>query len=256
MGKKSATALAVMILAAGACVLERRERRAPPRKSVAEILLPAENLPAPVDGIAAAILVDTSGSMKDPVADAEGTLRPKIEIARRAVLECLRQFQDFARKNPGRKVRVGVFEFSSRDRGAWCRAVVPLGEPDADAAAEAVAKMRPEGGTPIGDAMVQGKHALDRAGMNRQHLLVVTDGRNNRGYTPGDVAREIALLPEERAAHIHFIAFDVAAQHFQAVQEAGGLVLEASDERNLRQTLDFILTGRILAEEPSGAAPR
>ena len=47
--------------------------------------------------------------------------------------------------------------------------------------------MTADGGTPIGDAMIAGKRALDRTGLSRRHLLVVTDGENTDGAKPVDV---------------------------------------------------------------------
>ncbi len=203
------------------------------------------------EGIAAAILMDTSGSMEDSVQGANGNKEPKIDIARRAVLNLVGQFHDFVSKNPDRRVLLGVYEFSSREREPAARQVIPLGAPDPAAAAAAVGDMRAEGGTPIGDAMIEVKRDLDATGMSRRHILVVSDGENNRGYKPSEVASVIARLPEEERAAIYFVAFDVAADVFKGVKDAGGLVLGASNEGDLRQTLDFILTGKILAEQPS-----
>jgi hypothetical protein len=208
------------------------------------------------DGIAAAVLMDTSGSMSGSVADIDGQPKPKIEIARRAAIDCVRQFEEYSRKNPDRKVLVGVYEFSSRDRGQSCRQVVPLGPPDSAAAAPAINAMVPSGGTPIGDAMIQAKLDLDLTGMSRRHILVVTDGQNNRGYSPGDVANALSRIPEEERASLYFIAFDVGADQFDAVKDAGGLVLAASSGNDLKQTLDFVLTGKILVEQPVAPASR
>src|SRR5579863_6684713 len=48
------------------------------------------------DGVAVAILYDTSGSMKEPVADATGGTAPKYVIANRALLAVTQQLQAFA----------------------------------------------------------------------------------------------------------------------------------------------------------------
>jgi len=79
--------------------------------------------------------------------------------------------------------------------------------------------------------------------------------RNNKGYSPGAVADAIARQPQEDRASVYFVAFDVSAERFNSVKEAGGLVLEAADERELNQTMDFILTGRILVEQPTTRPP-
>jgi Mg-chelatase subunit ChlD len=208
------------------------------------------------DGIAAAVLMDTSGSMSGSVMDIDGQSKPKIEIARRAAIDCVRQFEEYTRKNPDRKVLVGIYEFSARDKGQSCRQVVRLGPPDSAAAAPAINAMVPSGGTPIGNAMIQAKLDLDLTGMSRRHILVITDGQNNRGYSPGDVANALSRIPEGERASLYFIAFDTGADQFTAVKDAGGLVLAASSGGDLKQTLDFVLTGKILVEQPVAPASR
>lgn len=202
------------------------------------------------EGIAAAILVDTSGSMADSVPDASGGPRPKIAIAKDAVLRLVRQFEEYARQHADRHILLGIYEFSAREHQPFCRQVVPLASPDVATTEKAVQKMRPQGGTPIGNAMIVAKQDLDMSGFSRRHILVVTDGENTRGYAPGDVAAVINRQKEEERAGIYFVAFDVAAQNFNTVRDAGGLVLAASNERDLRETLDYVLTGKILAEQP------
>lgn len=202
------------------------------------------------DGVAAAILVDTSGSMKDGVRRESGRRERKIAIARRCVMVALRSFEDFAAAHPEEEILVGVYEFSSRSNEPPCRTLVPLGVPDSGNAEKALRALRPAGGTPIGWAMIHAKRDLDATGLRRRHLVVVTDGENNRGYSPGVVAAAIARLEPELRADIHLVAFDIAAERFNAVTEAGGLVLGAADEGALGETLDYILTGRILAEKP------
>jgi len=228
----------------------------PPEINPLEVTLRTHSAVARQDGIAAAILMDTSGSMSGSVTDLDGRQRPKIEIARRAAVDCVRQFEEFSRKNADKKVLVGIYEFSARDRGPSCRQVVRLGQPDSITAAPAINAMVPSGGTPIGDAMIQAKLDLDLTGISRRHILVITDGQNNRGYSPGDVANALSRIPEEERASLYFIAFDTGADQFNAVKEAGGLVLAASSGGDLKQTLDFVLTGKILAEQPVAPAAK
>jgi hypothetical protein len=226
------------------------------RNPLDEMLRPRQQQVSRQEGIAAAILVDTSGSMEDQVVGSDGSSVRKIAVARRAVVDLIRQFEQYARKNPERPVLVGVYEFSSRDRQQHCRSIVGMGPPDLAAAEAAVEQIMPRGGTPIGDAMIRANRDLDLTGMSRRHILVVTDGKNNKGYSPGAVADAIARQPQEDRASVYFVAFDVSAERFNAVKEAGGLVLEAANERELNQTMDFILTGRILVEQPTVPADR
>ena len=65
-----------------------------------------------------------------------------------------------------------------------CRPIIPMGAPDPSKADEALARLDPEGGTPIGQAMITAKLALDATGLSRRHLLLVPMAR-----TPTDTAR-------------------------------------------------------------------
>jgi Mg-chelatase subunit ChlD len=208
------------------------------------------------EGTAAIVILDTSGSMKDKVTDVDGTQRAKLQIARRAILDLVRQFEKFSIEHKDRRISVGIYEFSSRNKGPHWRKSVPLGPPDLRAAETALKHMKAEGGTPIGDAMIVAKRDLDATRLSRRHILVVTDGQNTRGYSPGDVAQAIARQREQDRASIYFVAFDINAERFNAVRDAGGLVLTASDERDLNLTLGYLLSGKILVEDPNTTAKR
>jgi von Willebrand factor type A domain-containing protein len=221
----------------------------PVRNPIEDVLRPASIRYK--EGVAAAILIDTSGSMKENVMDADGTRRPKIEIAQREVLDLVNQFDRYARDHAGQQVLLGIYEFSVRGGTVPpCRPLVKLGPPDPAAAREAIARMAPDGDTPIGDAMVIAKHDLDSSAISKRHILVITDGENNRGYSPADVTRVITGQSEADRASIYFVAFDVAAKKFNSVKDAGGLVLAAANETELKSTLDYLLSGKILAEQP------
>lgn len=251
----NAVLLILCLLVLGGCESRRPESSARPTQiNPLEKMLRMPASIARQEGIAAAILIDTSGSMRDTVVDADGLFKPKITIARRAAIDCLRQFEEFARNNHDRKVLVGVYEFSSRENNSFCRTVVNIMPPDTAKALGAINSIHPAGGTPIGSAMLQAKKDLDVTGMSRRHMLVITDGENNQGYDPGDVANAISLLPDEERTAIYFVAFDIGADRFNAVKEAGGLVLAASNGGDLKQTLDFVLTGKILVEQPVAPA--
>jgi len=203
------------------------------------------------DGIAAAILIDTSGSMRDKVKDADGSTRTKIEIAKRAALNLVKQFDSYAREHAGQNISVGIYEFSERGRNTpSCREIIKLGPPDPASAQAAISKMRAAGDTPIGDAMIVAKRDLDKSGLAKRHILVVTDGENNQGYSPGNVTQVVSAQSEKDRAAIYFVAFDIAASIFNPVRDAGGVVLAASNETELAGTLDYLLTGKILVEQP------
>jgi hypothetical protein len=62
--------------------------------------------------------------------------------------------------------------------------------------------------------------------------------------------RALARRPEQERPSVYFVAFDIAASRFDAVREAGGLVLGAANAEELDKTLGALLTGKILVEGP------
>lgn len=201
------------------------------------------------DGLAAAIAIDVSGSMDEEVAGQNGRKEPKIQIARRAALALVDQFVSYARDHQDEPVQLGLYEFSRRRGDPDCREVVAMGPPDRDRAAAAIARLTADGGTPIGQAMITAKRALDETGLSRRHLLVVTDGENTDGTPPDRVAVAINKRPDAERPAIYFVAFDVEAKRFSRVRDAGGLVLSAANATELNDTLDTLLRGKILVEK-------
>jgi Mg-chelatase subunit ChlD len=227
----------------------------PPARNPIEEKLAAGPPAARQEGTAVLVLVDSSGSMDDSVLDVKGAPRRKIEIARHCVALLVRQAEKFAKEHPDVPILLGIEEFSGRGSGPACRTVVPLAPPHGEEAERQLGRIHPGGGTPIGDAVLEAKLQLDRRAFRRNHILVITDGENTRGYAPSDVVSVITRLPEDRRASIYFIAFDIAAEHFHATRDAGALVLGASNERELLQTLDYVVSGKILAEQ-TGPDPK
>lgn len=68
------------------------------------------------EGIAAVVLMDVSGSMADELSDGGR----KIDVARRAALDLIKQFDRYAKAHPDEPVVVGLFEFSG-ERGTTTR---------------------------------------------------------------------------------------------------------------------------------------
>ena len=225
---------------------EERARRSEP--NLDQQLAPETNVPTR-EGLAAAILIDVSGSMKSEVPGESGKDERKIEIARRAARDLVDQFARYAEEHKDERVELGLYEFSRRSGEPDCRPIMPMAPPNRDRAEAALADIRPEGGTPIGAAMITAKHALDATGLERRHLLVVTDGENTDGVQPDRVATAIASRPASERPSIYFVAFDVDASVFRQVRDAGGLVLAAANARELNATLDELLRGKILIEK-------
>jgi Mg-chelatase subunit ChlD len=191
-------------------------------------------------GAAVAILVDTSGSMRD---DAPGDSRPKHVVAREALEAMLDATDAFIAKRPDFPIKIGVYSFSSS-----VRRLRPIAPYDRNAVRSALASLpRPGGGTAIGEAMREARPDLYRAGVFRKYLLVVTDGDNTSGRSPDRVAREI-WRKSEGAVQVYFVAFDTSPEKFAFLKETGGDVISAGNGAELRTALDGIYQGRILAE--------
>lgn len=203
----------------------------------------------PREGLAAAIAIDVSGSMDDRVSGEDGRRARKIDVARRAARDLVEQFAGYADEHPDEPVLLGIYEFSRRDGQPDCRPVIPMSRPDRSRADEALSKLAPGGGTPIGQAMIAATHALDATGLTRRHLLLVSDGENTDGFAPDDVAAAITKRTGDERPSIYFVAFDIEARRFAGVRDAGALVLPAASAKELNDTLDMLLRGKILIEK-------
>jgi Mg-chelatase subunit ChlD len=195
-------------------------------------------------GAAVAILVDTSGSMKEP---APGDSRPKYVVAREALEAMLDATDAFVARRPDFPIKIGIYTFSSSVR--MQRAILPYDKAAVRGVIENLP--RPGGGTAIGDAMRQARPDLYRSGVFRKYLLVVTDGDNTNGRSPDEVGREI-FRKSEGAVQIYFVAFDTSPDKFAFLKDVGGDVIAAGTGAELKTALDGIYQGKILAEAPGG----
>jgi Mg-chelatase subunit ChlD len=191
-------------------------------------------------GAAVAILIDTSGSMKNGV---PGDPRPKSMVAREALEAMLDATEAVMAKRPGFPIKVGIYTFSSHATN-----LLPIQPYDREAIRRALNNVpAPGGGTAIGDAMRSARPDLYRAGVFRKYLLVVTDGDNTTGRSPEDVAHDI-FRKSEGGVQIHFVAFDTSPAKFAFLKDVGGSVIGAANGADLRKALDDVYQGKILAE--------
>jgi hypothetical protein len=236
-------AILVAFLASACGPNGRRERsRAAADESESEAPYQAE-----VDegiGAAVAILVDTSGSMKER---APGDSRPKYVVAQEALEAMLDATDAFVKRRPDFPIKIGIYSFSSSVHRR--RPIQPY---DRDALRAAIDDLpRPGGGTAIGEAMREARPDLYRAGVFRKYLLVVTDGENTHGRAPDLVAREI-FRKSEGTVQTYFVAFDTSPDKFAFLKDVGGDVIGAGSGPALRTALDGIYQGKILGEATSG----
>jgi Mg-chelatase subunit ChlD len=193
-------------------------------------------------GAAVAILVDTSGSMRET---APGDSRPKYVVAQEALESMLDATDAFVARRPDFPIKIGVYSFSSN-----VRTLRSIEKYDRAAIRDALGHLpRPGGGTAIGEALYEARPDLYRAGVFRKYLLVVTDGENTSGRNPENVSREI-FQKSEGAVQVYFVAFDTSPEKFAFLKEVGGDVIGAGTGPELRTALDGIYQGKILAEAP------
>jgi hypothetical protein len=203
------------------------------------------------EGVALAIVYDTSGSMNESVNDEAGQARPKYRIANRALTAIAKRIETFATNTAAggpRKVHAGLFVFQ-KDAP---RAALPFGPFDA-AALQAWARdfSTPNGGTPLGNTLNTAGRAVLNSGLTRKHVLVITDGMNTVGPNPAAILPKLqdAARQNQTSLAVHFVAFDVDAKVFDVVKKQGATVVGAANESQLNTQLEFILEKKILLED-------
>ena len=209
-----------------------------------ELIRPIE-LPAPTQrlGTAVAILIDTSGSMAQSVADGSGRQRPKNEIARTALARIIEVSEKWHAQHRDSNLFLGVTGFSGR-----CSTILPMAPFDANQAQETVKKIgRPSGGTAIGLAIEEGFKSLYATGCIRKHLVCITDGQNTVATPPDLIARQL-YSQTDGAVEIHFVAFDTSANKFAFLNEVNGSTVEAANGAELEARLIELYEKRILVE--------
>jgi hypothetical protein len=208
------------------------------------------------EGIALAIVYDTSGSMAERVPAGAGKTLPKYIIANQALSNIIERLNQYATNAPGgtpRKVEAGLFIF----RGDSAGEAVRFGPFDAHALQDWVKNFnKPNGSTPLGNAVNAASRAVLSSGLSRKHVVIITDGMNTVGPKPEAVVPRVKSDAEKKGAAVsfHFVAFEVDAKVFEPVKKLGATVLPASNQQQLNTQLDFIFTKKILLEEEE--APR
>jgi Mg-chelatase subunit ChlD len=113
------------------------------------------------------IILDASGSMREPMKGGR-----RMDVAKASLLRVL--------ENVPPTTNVGVLVFSGRNaQGSWWLA--PLGPLNLPRVRDEIARLQPNGGTPLGEAMRVGADALlaqrtTQLGYGTFRLLVLTDG--------------------------------------------------------------------------------
>ena len=213
-------------------------------------VFPQRSFAGEEEGVAVAIVYDTSGSMKETVSDKSAKAAPKYIIANRALIAIAQQIQAFTTNSAGaqRKIEAGLFIFN----GDNAREAVKFGPFDAKAIEEwAKGFSTPSGSTPLGNALNLAGRAVLQSPLPRKHVLVLTDGINTAGPQPATILPRLKQQAEQgqTSLSVHFVAFDVAAKVFDPVKKLGATVVGAADEKQLNTQLEFILQRKILLED-------
>jgi uncharacterized protein YegL len=213
---------------------------------------------APVtDGVAVAIVFDTSGSMNDPVKSSKGGARPKIAIGREALAAVLRQLDAYIQQAaPGltRRVDIALLAF---DNGSvrTVSGMRPFTSKDLNGLVTAVPSAG--GGTPLGDSMSEATKAVLKSPLSRKHVLLITDGENTSGSRPDKVLPQLqrSLADKQAVVGFHVVAFDTDSRIFAPLKNLGVGIYGAGDEAQLNAQLSLILGKKILLEDEDVPSP-
>ncbi|HWQ90730.1 MAG TPA: vWA domain-containing protein [Clostridia bacterium] len=202
------------------------------------------------DGLALAIVYDTSGSMRDTVRDDQGKQTMKYLIANRALATVANQIEAYAKNQGGapRTVHAALYTF----QGNNAQAVIPFGPFDANAIRDWANRFaNPNGATPLGNAINVATKTVLKSPLSRKHILVVTDGMNTAGPRPETLLPALKKQATQQGTpfSVHFVAFDVDAKIFEPVKKLDATVVSAADEKQLNTQLDYILQQKILLED-------
>ena len=209
------------------------------------------------EGIALAIVYDTSGSMRESVPSGDGKSAPKYVIANKALTAIVNRVGQFATNGPGnapRKIEAGLWIF--HNEGAT--EAVKFGAFDAAALKGWIRQFsQPTGSTPLGNSIRVASKAVLDSNLSHKHVVVITDGMNTSGPKPERVIPGIQTAAKAKSGEIsfHFVAFDVDAKVFEPVKNLGATVVGAANEQQLNKQLEFIFEKKILLEDEEPAHP-
>jgi len=204
------------------------------------------DLPVETDNIAIYIVWDGSGSMAQSVKNDKGVDESKDAISRRALESIGNRLDQYLSMSKNRAIGLGLVLLN---HGRVLYEGFGIANNNKKAS-EVIKKWKvpsPDGGTPLGNAI---KLASDQLAIIKnapaKHIMVLTDGGSNAGPSPDAIMD--GLSKEGIKNGIHFVAFDIDAGLFKAVQDRGATVVGASNEKELNEKFDFILKEKILLE--------
>jgi len=151
------------------------------------------------------IILDASGSMREPMKGGR-----RMDVAKASLLRVLESVPS--------TTNVGVLVFSGRNaQGSWWLA--PLGPLNLPRVRDEIARLQPNGGTPLGEAMRVGADALlaqrtTQLGYGTFRLLVLTDGE----ATDKDLVETHLPLILRRGLRLDVIGLEMKQNHSLATR--------------------------------------
>jgi Mg-chelatase subunit ChlD len=188
--------------------------------------------------------LDTSGSMDGTVSG-----KRKIDVSKEAMRRVFAQIADYKERHRSKPVLVGLCSFDNKPH--LLRGMEPF---DREALERAITPLEARGGTAIGDAMALAVKALVKSGVETRAIIVMTDGENKQGAAPDRVVRAIKnnLNGQNMTTadtEVFLVAFDVNAQVFEEVKQAGAGVKESRNQASLESILNTLVE-EVLLEKP------
>ena len=196
-------------------------------------------------GAAVAILVDTSGSMKER---APGDSRPKYVVAQEALEAMLDATDAFVARRPDFPIKIGIYTFSSSVRRQRADPALRQGGAAGDDRAACPA---PAAAPRSATRCARRGPTSTAPASSASTCSSSPTARTPTAAPPDEVARDI-FRKSEGAVQIYFVAFDTSPEKFAFLKDVGGDVIGAGSAPELRTALDGIYQGKILAEAPGG----
>lgn len=171
--------------------------------------------------------------------------QPKISVAADVVKDVSKRWSD--------KVELGLVTYGHRRRSDCTdiETIVKLRAGNARQITRAIRKIKPRGKTPLSAAVL---HAAREIGFEsrRSSIVLITDGLENCGLDPCEVARYLRENGLDFRAHV--VGYDLEDEnqsHLRCLADVtGGVYVEAKDEQELKQALKTVVQKEFRRDGP------
>lgn len=193
------------------------------------------------------ILVDASGSMKEPAGDGGS----RMDAAKKGLDGVIKALPDDA------SVGLRAYGSTIEDGKGSCKdteLLVPVEPVDRPALSAGVKKLTPLGNTPIAYSLT--KAAKDLPSDGPRSIVLVSDGEENCGGDPCEVARKISDSGTELTVDVVGLQVDTKSRNqLTCIASAGGgTYYDVPDAKNLPKTLTRVSVRAARGYKPAGEA--